>query len=338
MADYGIDVSSANTIASWPAVRAVPNTWAWCKATQGGGYTNPRFASQFTGASSAGLAAGAYHFPDPNVSVAANVGHFVAIAGAVGAFAKGAFVPLLDIENDKVDGITWTAAAANAFIPAFRDQLRAVTGQRKLCVYASQSWFSSGFLRPDDWADQDVFLCAARYGFSPGNVGWSHKRLAVHQYTDGTPQFGSTLYATDRSMILAPFARDQLTIGHALPAFGKDDDMYKFLVDDATKQQDGSYTRCAEQLPNGAIVGTTWSDISAKVAEFKAGGAPAAVRGVPTDVFDNYEGVSDDVKAANKALAQLPQALAKVTSGGGSAPTAVPVAYDIVATATPKTS
>ncbi|MEV6602905.1 GH25 family lysozyme [Kutzneria sp. NPDC051319] len=211
MADYGIDVSSFNTITSWPDVRAGGNAWAWAKATQGSGYTNPLFGGQFAGSSAAGLITGAYHFADPNPGVPANVDHFVTVASPVGAFADGAMVPLLDIENDPADGVNWTADSANAFIAAFRDALRIATGQPKLCVYASQSWWLGGMLRPDDWADDNVYLCAARFGVDPGDVGWAHPRLAAHQYTNEAPTPGSA-GPTDRSVTIGTFDAAALTI------------------------------------------------------------------------------------------------------------------------------
>jgi lysozyme len=209
--DYGIDVSSFNTINNWAAVRTM-NSWAWAKATQGSGYTSSAFAGQMAGGQKAGVAMGAYHFPDPRVSVATNVAHFVSIARPSGAFAKGAFVPMLDMENDPADGIEWSAGGANSFIPAFRDALRAATGVQLLCVYASESWFASGFLQPSQWADGNVVLCAAQYSGVPGQLGWSHPRLAVHQYTDNAPTPGAA-GPTDRSVILAPYSLQQLTIG-----------------------------------------------------------------------------------------------------------------------------
>lgn len=211
MSDYGIDVSGYNTITSWAAVRGVGNSWAWAKATQAGGYTNPLLASQMTAGRAAGVVMGAYHFPDPRVSVAANVAHFVAVAQPQGAFDAGAFIPMLDLENSAGDGILWTAAAANSFIPAFRDALRAATGQQLLCVYAAESWWANGFLTPGVWADDGVFLCAAQYTGQPGQLGWSHPRLAVHQYTDAAPTPGATK-PTDRSVITAPWSLADLTI------------------------------------------------------------------------------------------------------------------------------
>lgn len=212
MVDYGIDVSGYNTITDWTKVRDAGNSWAWAKATQGSGYVNPLFASQMAGGQAAGLAMGAYHFPDPRVSVATNVNHFVSVARSAGAFEDGAFLPMLDMENSTTEGITWSAAGANGFISAFRDALRTATGQRLLCVYASESWWADGFLNPAAWADSGVFLCAAQYSGIPGQLSWSHPRLAVHQYTDTAPTPGAT-GMTDRSVTVGGWTLADLTTG-----------------------------------------------------------------------------------------------------------------------------
>ena len=290
MPDYGIDVSSYNTITSWPEVRAGGNTWAWTKATQGSGYTNPLFAGQFAGASAAGLITGAYHFPDPNVSVAANVDNFVSVAAPLGAFNDGAMVPMLDLENDPADGISWSAGSVNSFIPAFRDALRAATGQPKLCVYASQSWWAGGMLRPNDWADGEVYLCAARFGVAPGDVGWSHPRLAVHQYTNAAPTPGSAR-PTDRSVTVGAFDAAALTIG-------EDDDMagFWFIGNTATGE-------VAMLYPNGDFVGVDGSNYSAVIS---ANRVPKL--DVPQEVWnDMMTRYKDNLDLLAKAIGQKPQ-------------------------------
>lgn len=211
MPDYGIDVSGYNTITDWTKVRGAGNSWAWAKATQAASYTNPLFASQMKSGTAAGLLMGAYHFPDPRVSVAANVSHFVSVAAPQGAFQPGAFIPMLDMENSPVDGITWSQAGANQFVLAFRDALRSATGQHLLCVYGPESWWANGFLNPAAWVDDGVFLCAAQYTGQPGQLGWQHPRLAVHQYTSSAPTPGATA-PTDRSVLVGGFTLADLTI------------------------------------------------------------------------------------------------------------------------------
>lgn len=211
MGDAGVDVSGYNNVLDWGAVRTAGTGWAWSKATEATGYVNGRFVQQVQGARAAGLVAGAYHFADPRYSPAAQVQHFVDVARPQGAFSAGAMLPMLDMENEP--GVfSWAAGQANTYIRAFRDLLRQATGQNKLCVYASQSWWLTGFLQPDQWADGDVYLCAARYGVTAGNVGWTHPRLAAHQYTDA-----SQPYALDRSVTVGGFTLGQLTIGAPAP-------------------------------------------------------------------------------------------------------------------------
>lgn len=226
---YGVDVSGYNTITDWAKVKGAGNSWAWSKATQGSDYTSPLFASQLAGGAAAGLVMGAYHFPDPRVSPATNVAHFVAVAKARGAFQDGALLPMLDLENSPGDGITWSAAGANGFIPAFRDALRAATGQQLLCVYGPESWYASGFLQPSLWADNGVFLAAAQYSGQPGQLGWSHQRLAIHQYTDSAPTPGAA-GLTDRSVIVGGWTLADLTIGGDMALDPNDPVVQKLLA------------------------------------------------------------------------------------------------------------
>jgi hypothetical protein len=194
-------------------------------------------------------------------------------------------------------------------------------------------------LRPNDWADQDVFLCAARYGFSPGNVGWSHLRLAVHQYTDGTAQFGSTLYATDRSVILPAFTRDQLTIGGGVsPAVTTPGDtMFEFVGNGDTAQdktkpvsRDNGLGQVVLLLGGGKVVPATWGDVCAKDQKF-GGDGTGSVLGVAGVAYQAYLDTDAATRAAEKAVTALtPQAIAQAfvsalpASAGGAAPT-----YDI---------
>jgi lysozyme len=307
--DAGVDVSGYNNVLDWGAVRGAGTGWAWSKATEATGYTNGRFTQQISGARAAGLAAGAYHFADPRYAAADQVAHFVAVAKPYGAFAAGAMLPMLDVENEP--GVfTWTAAQANAFIPAFRDALRQATGQRKLCVYASQNWWLTGFLRPGDWADQDIYLCAARYGVTAGNVGWTHPRLAAHQYTDA-----SQPYALDRSVTVGGFSLGQLTIGDQ----GDEDDMGHGFWFIGKTDGNGTLTGDVALLyPNGDLVGVWGSNWSAVVA---ANGVPKL--DVPPEVWDDmrtrFSGYAPGMAAAFKsALAGLVDVTVTVQDAGGA--------------------
>lgn len=318
MSDYGIDVSSYNTVTDWTQVKAAGNSWAWAKATQGSGYTNELFPSQMRSGQDAGLRMGAYHFPDPRVSVATQVRYFVSAAKAYGAFEAGAMLPMLDLENDTADGIVWSPGGANSFIPAFRDALRAATGVQELCVYGPESWWAEGFLDPAQWVDEHVFLCVAQYSGVPGQVGWTHPRAAVHQYTDSAPTPGATR-PTDRSVILPPFSLGQLVIGGgtqpSASSMEDEDDMWHFIADTTTGTGSSGgppYTRVAQVLPDGTINGVPWASAASKDKSYDGDGT-GSIMGVDTATFDDYEHWSDLRKAQLQATPGTP---AQVTVNG----------------------
>lgn len=58
----GIDVSKSQGTVSWPAVKGAGYVFAYVKATDGEDYVDPTFPQNWTGAASAGLLRGAYHF------------------------------------------------------------------------------------------------------------------------------------------------------------------------------------------------------------------------------------------------------------------------------------
>lgn len=216
MADYGIDISRWNVIDDWPAVRRNNITFASVKVTQGDYNTSPAVGTQTTGARNAGLAVGGYHFADENVSVAANVSRFVNTGKQHAVFNKGCLAPMLDVENSPSDNIYWTAASANSFIPNFIRQLRDATSVAPVLIYASQSVFRD-MLRPNEWADENVFLWVALYNGNPGNLGgYSHPRAAVHQHTSRGNVPGVRGFV-DRNITLNSYGLQNLLIGNTLP-------------------------------------------------------------------------------------------------------------------------
>ena len=59
---YGIDVSAHQRAIDWQAVAADGIEFAYVKATEGGDFTDRRFADNWAAADAAGLDRGAYHF------------------------------------------------------------------------------------------------------------------------------------------------------------------------------------------------------------------------------------------------------------------------------------
>jgi GH25 family lysozyme M1 (1,4-beta-N-acetylmuramidase) len=209
MTDYGIDLSHWNRVDNFNTVRANGITYASIKTTEGTGYIDPAATSHTNGARAAGIRVGGYHFAR-DVNVDYQVAHFVNELRARGLLEPGSLAPMLDMESAELRD------NANQFVAAFISRLRAVTGQRRVLVYANLDWWTR-VLRPDEWADDDVFLWIARYNGDPGKPGWNHRRLALHQHTsDGTiPGIPGKV---DRDATMPGFTLDHLTLGAPAPA------------------------------------------------------------------------------------------------------------------------
>lgn len=125
---YGIDVSSYQPGISMAEVAREGFAFAFCKATEGTGYTNPDYAQQIAGAKAAGLVAGAYHFLSPG-NGAGQADYFLSVVGN-----PAGLVLVLDVE-----------AGAYADVMAFVAEIeRRIPGYHP--VIYSGSWFWSGHL------------------------------------------------------------------------------------------------------------------------------------------------------------------------------------------------
>ena len=62
----GIDIYSEDNVYDWTAVKNAGIQFVYIKATEGVSYVNPKLAEQYSGAKSAGLLVGFYHFASNN--------------------------------------------------------------------------------------------------------------------------------------------------------------------------------------------------------------------------------------------------------------------------------
>ncbi|MDI3298392.1 MAG: glycoside hydrolase family 25 protein [Bacillota bacterium] len=131
----GIDVSSWQGDIDWPAVRTAGFSFAVIKATEGVGWTDPKYAKNVAGAKSAGLLVGAYHFarPDGNALDAANEAAY--FAGAVKAVQPEPDFLALDLEATKLD-----RAGTTAWALAFLRALAATFPGKRVLLYTGPSF------------------------------------------------------------------------------------------------------------------------------------------------------------------------------------------------------
>lgn len=73
----GVDVASYQGHVYWPDAKAAGIDFAFIKATEGTGYTNPYFADNWAHSKLAGVIRGAYHFGRPGSDATAQADYFV---------------------------------------------------------------------------------------------------------------------------------------------------------------------------------------------------------------------------------------------------------------------
>jgi GH25 family lysozyme M1 (1,4-beta-N-acetylmuramidase) len=135
----GIDVSSFQGNVDWGSAYGGGVRFAYVKATQGTGYTNPYFSSQINGATDASVVAGAYDFADFNtVSASSEAAHFLSVAGSY--VQEGYLRPALDMEGST----SMTKTQISNWVNSWASYVYSHTSVLAV-VYASQSFASSYF-------------------------------------------------------------------------------------------------------------------------------------------------------------------------------------------------
>lgn len=158
----GIDVSHYQGHVNWPAVKAAGCAFAFAKATEGTGVTDPYFAANWDGMKAAGLLRGAYHFFRPEQDAAGQAAHFLSTV----SMEPGDLPPVIDIETN--DGVTGSALAGG--VQVWLDAVEPAAGVTPLIYTAASFWnahFNDQFGRYPLWV--------AHYGPSPSPLphGWS---------------------------------------------------------------------------------------------------------------------------------------------------------------------
>ncbi len=143
----GMDISNGNGSINWSMVHGGGIVFAYMKATQGTGYTDGRFATNWAGARASGVARGAYHFFDPTADGTLQAQHFLTVMGTL---SPGDLPPMLDIECPDGDPMCLGYAGGSGIAPGstirtrMLDWLSAVqtaTGRTPL-IYTFPSYFS----------------------------------------------------------------------------------------------------------------------------------------------------------------------------------------------------
>ncbi|MBS2030181.1 MAG: hypothetical protein JST54_19920 [Deltaproteobacteria bacterium] len=131
----GIDVSHWDGTINWPQVADGGQTFVFMKATEGTGFTDPQFATNWQGAKAAGVARGAYHFFHSNMDPIQQADFFLSVAG--NDFSHD-LPPMLDLEVTDNSTSAVVASTALAWLQHVQEQ----TGRAPV-VYTSARFMTS---------------------------------------------------------------------------------------------------------------------------------------------------------------------------------------------------
>lgn len=188
----GIDVSHFQGHIDWQAVKAAGCDFAFAKATEGAGVTDPCFAANWAAMKAAGLPRGAYHFYRAQEPAVQQAAHFLSTV----QFGPGDLPPVLDIEVS--DGVTGQSLVGG--VQTWLDAVEPAAGATPI-IYTNTPFWDAHF--DDQFGRYPLWI--AHYGPAPSPLprGWADWTLwqysqslhvggvngpADHDYFNGTPE------------------------------------------------------------------------------------------------------------------------------------------------------
>jgi len=133
----GIDVyhgDNGGAAIDWNAVKSGGMSFAFAKASQSTNFTDPMFATNWSGMKSAGLVRGAYHYFDASVDPTSQATYFL---GVVGTVTPG---DMLALDLETTNGETQATVLANAI--TFLSAVQSMSGVTPM-LYVSPLFLSS---------------------------------------------------------------------------------------------------------------------------------------------------------------------------------------------------
>jgi GH25 family lysozyme M1 (1,4-beta-N-acetylmuramidase) len=171
----GMDVSGWQGNVNWSAAWNNGARFAYVKATEGTGYTNPYFTQQYNGSYNVGMRRGAYHFARPDVSGGATQAESFVNHGG-GWSADGKTLPgTLDIEYNPYGATCYGLSTSSmvSWIKAFSDRYHSRTGRYPV-IYSTYNWWYQCTGNRTSFGSTNP-LWIARYSTSAGTLpyGWT---------------------------------------------------------------------------------------------------------------------------------------------------------------------
>jgi len=146
----GVDVSYHNGTINWFQVKAAGYEFAFVRISDGTGFHDPQFTTNWNGAQAAGLMRGIYQFFRPTQDVAAQADLVIA---AVGTRQPGDLPPVIDVEAD--GGLAPATVAAR--VRTWVDRVKAATGVDPI-VYTGKFFWRDEVGGPTTFANNPLWI------------------------------------------------------------------------------------------------------------------------------------------------------------------------------------
>ncbi|MCF3138562.1 lysozyme [Paenarthrobacter sp. AR 02] len=180
----GMDVSSHQGGVDWSKAAANGAKFAYVKASEGTGYSNPYFSAQYAGAAAAGMLRGAYHFALPNASSGAAQANYFLQSGAAWKPDGKTLPALLDLEYSPYgDGACYgmTPGQMVAWISDFSTTILARTG-RLPAIYTTTDWWNRCTGKASGFGNHPLHI--ANWASTPGALPTGWKTYTLWQHAD----------------------------------------------------------------------------------------------------------------------------------------------------------
>ncbi|MFF0105272.1 lysozyme [Streptomyces hirsutus] len=203
----GIDVSHWQGGINWTSVRNSGIQFAWMKATEGTGYKDPSFNTNYPAAHNAGVIRGAYHFALPNASNGATQANYFASSGGGWSRDNLTLPGVLDIEHNPYGAMCYglSTTQMRTWINDFYTTYKSRTG-RDTVIYTTASWWNTC---TGNWTGMSAKspLWVAHWTNTSPNLPSGFPTWTVWQYTS-TGSVGGVAGTVDRNQFNG--SRDRL--------------------------------------------------------------------------------------------------------------------------------
>ena len=170
----GIDVSKWQGTINWPAVKQGGVAFAFIRLSDGANYKDPKFATNWAGAKSAGIIRGVYQFfrPTQNVNTQADM-----MIAAIGTYTPGDLPPVIDVEDD--GGLAPSTVATR--VRQWVDRVQAALGVKPI-VYTGKYFWRDEVGSPASFAPNALWI--AQYTSLCPDIPGPWQKWTFWQYTD----------------------------------------------------------------------------------------------------------------------------------------------------------